>query len=152
MEKTLSQRMEDYLRCIYEIVERKGFARIKDIAEKMDLQPSSIVEMMRKLKENGYVNYEKYGGVTLTTRGQEIAEAIEERHDIFRKLLGILMVPEDVASKDSHILEHQLDPKTILQFTRFVNFILESSERPGVVGRVLEHFKEYCGTLEKEPS
>jgi DtxR family Mn-dependent transcriptional regulator len=104
VEETLSQRMEDYLRCIYEIVEGKGFARIKDIAEEMCLQPSSVVEMMRKLKENGYVNYEKYGGVTLTIRGKEIAEAIKERHDVFRKLLGILMVPDDVASKDSHIL------------------------------------------------
>lgn len=149
MEKTLSQRMEDYLRCIYEVVEGKGFARIKDIAEEMGLQSSTVVEMMKKLREGGYVNYEKYGGVTLTPHGRETAEAVKERHDVFKKLLEILMIPEKIALKDSHIMEHQLDPKTILQFTRFVDFISESSKRPGVVGRLLEHFEEYCRRQEE---
>ena len=82
--------------------------------------------------------------MTLTPRGREIAEAIKERHDVFKKFLELLLVPEDIALKDSHILEHQLDPKTILQFTRFVKFITGASERPRFVGRWMEQFKEYC--------
>jgi len=144
MERVLSRRAEDYLRSIYEVIERKGFARIKDIAKELGLKPSTVVEMVRKLHKSGFVRYEKYGGVTLTSRGREIAKAIKERHDIFKKFLELILVPEDVALKDSHILEHQLDPKTILQFTRFVKFITESSERPRFVGRWMEQFKEYC--------
>ena len=150
MENALSRRAEDYLRSIYEIVERKGFARIKDIAREMGLKPSTVVEMVRKLHDGGFVHYEKYGGVTLTQRGREIAEAIKERHDIFKKFLELILVPEDIALKDSHILEHQLDPKTILQFTRFVRFITESSERPRFVGRWMEQFKEYCRREEEK--
>ena len=144
MERILSRRMEDYLRSIYEIVERKGFARIKDIAKDLDLKPSTVVEMVRKLHRDGFVHYEKYGGVTLTPRGREIAKAIKERHDVFKKFLELLLVPEDIALKDSHILEHQLDPKTVLQFTRFVKFITEASERPRFIGRWIEQFREYC--------
>ena len=144
MERVLSRRAEDYLRSIYEIVERKGFARIRDVAKELDLKPSTVVEMMKKLRKSGLVRYEKYGGVTLTPRGREIAKAIKERHDVFKKFLELLLVPEDIALKDSHILEHQLDPKTILQFTRFVKFITEASERPRFVGRWMEQFKEYC--------
>jgi len=144
MERAPSRRAEDYLRSIYEIVERKGFARIRDIAKELALKPSTVVEMVRKLHKSGFVRYEKYGGVTLTPRGKEIAEAIKQRHDVFKKFLELLLVPEDVALKDSHILEHQLDPKTILQFTRFVKFITEASERPKFIGRWMEHFKEYC--------
>jgi len=152
VKEILSRRAEDYLRNIYELVERRGFVRIKDIVKKMDLKPSTVVEMMRKLEEAGYVNYEKYGGVTLTQKGKEAAEAIKERHDVFKKFLEIIQVPEDIALKDSHILEHQLDPKTILQFRRFVNFILEASERPRFIGRWLEHFKEYYRREEESSS
>jgi len=140
----ITRRAEDYLRAIYEIVERKGFARIKDIAKEMNLRASTVVEMVRKLHRYGLVNYEKYGGVTLTQDGRTIAESIKERHETFRKFLEIILVPKDIALKDSHILEHQLDPKTILQFTRFVKFITESKERPKFVSRWLEQFKEYC--------
>jgi len=144
MKVSLSRRSEDYLRSIYEIIERKGFARIKDISKELEVRPSTVVEMVKKLHNEGFVRYEKYGGVTLTPRGREIAEAVKERHETFKKFLEILLVPEDIALKDSHILEHQLDPKTIQQFTRFVKFISESSERPKFVKRWLEQFKEYC--------
>ena len=144
MESTLSRRAEDYLRSIYEIVERKGFARIKDIARELNLKPSSVVEMVKKLHREGLVRYEKYGGVVLTSRGREIGETIKKRHDVFKKFLELILVPEDIALKDSHILEHQLDSKTILQFTRFVKFITKSPERPRFIERWMEHFREFC--------
>ncbi|HID16720.1 TPA: metal-dependent transcriptional regulator [Candidatus Bathyarchaeota archaeon] len=144
MERALSRRAEDYLRSIYGIVKRKGFARIKDVARELGLKPSTVVEMVRRLHDSGFVRYEKYEGITLTSRGRETAEAIKEKHDIFKKFLELLLVPEDIALKDSHILEHELDPKTILQFTRFVKFIMEASDRPKFVRRWVEQFKEYC--------
>ncbi|PDM26717.1 metal-dependent transcriptional regulator [Candidatus Bathyarchaeota archaeon] len=144
MSSPVSRRSEDYLRGIYEITRRKAFARIKDIAKELGVRPSTAVEMVRKLHREGFVVYEKYGGVTLTPRGKEIAEAVKERHETFRKLLEILLVPEDIALKDSHVLEHQLDPKTIQQFTRFVRFISEAPERPKFVKRWIEQFREYC--------
>lgn len=144
MEETLSRRAEDYLRSIYDIVERKGYARIKDIAGDLGVQPSTVSEMMKKLDRSGLVVYEKYGGVTLTSRGEEVAKAINKRHETFRRLLEIILIPKDIALKDAHVLEHQLNPKTILQFTRFVNFISQAPERPSFIGRWLDLFKSYC--------
>ena len=143
-DEPLSRRMEDYLRTIYEIVERKGFVRVRDIAKELGVQPSTVVGMLKKLDGKGYIRYEKYGGITLTPRGREIGMAVRERHETFKKFLRIILVPEDIAAKDSHILEHQLDPKTILQLTRFVRFITESPEHPRFVRRWMEHFREYC--------
>ena len=144
MERVLSGRAEDYLRSIYEVVEQKGFARIKDIAKELELKPSTVVEMIRKLHKSGFVRYERYGGVTLTPHGREIAQAIKERHDTFKKFLELLLIPEDIVLKDSHILEHQLDPKTILQFTRFIKFVTEVSST------LIEQFKEYCKREEEK--
>jgi DtxR family Mn-dependent transcriptional regulator len=144
MKEALSGRSEDYLRGLYEIMERKGYARIKDIARKLGVQPSSAVEMMKKLNRKGLVVYEKYGGVTLTSEGEDVAKAVEERHETFKKFLEIILVPENIASKDAHVLEHKLDPKTILQFTRFVEFITSTPEHPRFVGRWMEQFRRYC--------
>jgi len=145
------------LRCILEIQREKGYCRIRDISKKVGVTPPSAVEMMRKLDDKRLVDYEKYGGVTLTPEGRRIAIVIRERHDTFRKFLEILQVPGETAIRDAHILEHQLDPKTIRQFERFVDFITTSPDHPRFVSRWVEMFKGYCNekdrqenTLEKE--
>jgi DtxR family Mn-dependent transcriptional regulator len=146
MKISVSRKVEDYLRIVYEIVETKGYARIRDISKALGVKPSTVVEMMRKLHEQGLVIYEKYGGVTLTSRGKVMAETVKRRHDTFKRFLEIILVPDDVAARDAHILEHQLDPKTILQFTRFVEFITQAAEtdRPKFIKRWIEEFREYC--------
>lgn len=144
MEEALTDRAEDYLRAVYEITEKKGYARIRDIARALDVQPPSAVEMMKKLDRMGFVAYEKYGAVTLTSRGEEIARAVIKRHQTFEKFLEIILVPKEIALEDSHLLEHRLHPKTVLQFTKFVEFITSAPERPKFVGRWLDHFKKYC--------
>jgi DtxR family Mn-dependent transcriptional regulator len=140
----ISSKAEDYLRAIYEIIAKKGFARIKDIARELEVKPPTVVEMMKKLDTQGLVNYEKYGGVTLTDKGTQIAELVEKRHETFKDFLQILLVPKDVALQDAHILEHQLHSKTIMQFSRFVDFITQHSERPMFMKRWLDEFKKYC--------
>lgn len=144
MTGALTGRAEDYLRAILEIVQRKRYARIRDVARELGVQPPSAVEMMKKLDQMGLVVYEKYGAVTLTSQGEEIARVVRKRHETFKKFLEIILVPKEIALKDSHMLEHQLDPKTVLQFTKFVEFITSASERPKFVRRWLEQFKKYC--------
>ena len=75
-----------------------------------------------------------------------MAETVKRRHDTFKRFLEIILVPDDVAARDAHILEHQLDPKTILQFTRFVEFINQAAktDRPKFIKRWIEEFREYC--------
>lgn len=144
MKETLTGKAEDYLRAVYEIVQRKGYARIRDIAKELGVQPPSAVEMMKKLDQMEFIAYEKYGAVTLTSQGEEIARAVSKRHETFKKFLEIILVPKEIALKDSHLLEHQLHPKTVVQFTRFVEFVTSAPEHPKFLGRWLEQFKTYC--------
>ena len=80
----------------------------------------------------------------LSSQGKQVAKAVSERHETFRRFLEIILVPKDIALKDAHIFEHQLDPETITQFTRFVEFISQAPEHPRFFRRWLEQFKEYC--------
>jgi DtxR family Mn-dependent transcriptional regulator len=103
MSMEITGKAEDYLRGIYEITREKGFARIRDIANHLDVKPSSAVEMVRKLDKLQLVKYEKYGGVILTSKGREMAEVIEKRHETFQKFLEIILVPKTLALKDAHV-------------------------------------------------
>jgi len=146
MDGKLSVRVEDYLRAIYEVIEHKGYARIKDISKEMSLKPSTVVGMMKKLRKGGFVNYEKYGEITLTPRGKEVTIELKERRDTFEKFLEIILVPKEIAAKDAHILEHQLEPQTIKQFRRFVEFITQktSDERLESIDALMREFRNYC--------
>ena len=140
----LSDRQEDYLRGILELVEEKGPTKIRDISTNLGVSPASAAQMMRKLNEKKLVVYKKYGGVSLTPAGCNIAKAISLRHKTFRKLLEILLVPTHIAIKDAHILEHHLDPVTVIQFSRFVDFTTNRDRSLGSAPRWEEVFKRYC--------
>jgi DtxR family Mn-dependent transcriptional regulator len=149
MSEELTERMEDYLRIIYEIENEKGYARLKDVASRLNVRPPTAEEMLRKLNDMNLIVHEKYGGIRLTKKGREIAEAIEKRFQYVRRFLQILLVPNDVAARDAHIIEHRLHPKTLLQIIRFVEFISSHPEHPKFITYWFEKFKRYCEEKER---
>ena len=55
-----SQSAEDYLERIHELIEKKGYARVVDIASSLKVKQASVTSMVQKLAEAGYLEYEKY--------------------------------------------------------------------------------------------
>lgn len=138
--KILSRKAEDYLEAILNITERKGYARIKDIAHELGITPPSVTEMVSKLDKKKLVLYEKYGGVRLTEKGRDIACTVKRRHETFNKFLKIILVPTEIAEKDACILEHHLNSKTIKQFSQFLQFI----ESEPSYSQFVHQFEKFC--------
>ncbi|MGB2841068.1 MAG: metal-dependent transcriptional regulator [Halobacteriota archaeon] len=138
----LSRKAEDYLEAILNIAEKKGYTRVKDIASALDIKPSSVVEMLKRLNDMGLVEYRKYDGVTLTPKGREIASVVKDRHDTIKAFLEIIKVPEKIADKDACIIEHELETKTIEQLKNFVRFVKSAPDYPQWLG----HFETFCKT------
>ncbi|RLG71768.1 MAG: metal-dependent transcriptional regulator [Methanobacteriota archaeon] len=136
----LSRRTEDYLRTILNITEEKGYARVKDIAEALGVKPSSVVEMLKKLNDAGYVVHRRYDGVTLTPKGLELGKIAKSRHEIIQTFLEIIKVPKTIATKDACKMEHELHPKTIEQIGNLVRFVKTSPGNP----EWLQHFQRFC--------
>jgi len=151
-----SERTEDYLEALAQIIDEKGFAKVKDVSEELSVSPSSVTEMFQKLKEHGYINYEKYRGVTLTEKGLDIAVRTKKRHDTLHDFLCILGVPDEIANEDACRIEHVVNVETMKRLTKFVSFVQDFDESP----RWLNHFKHYyatgrhfsCKKFEKEDS
>ncbi len=116
----LSERVEDYLEAIHNVYNKKGYVRVKDVANTLNIKCPSVTEMLRKLASLHLVTYEKYGGVLLTAKGSEIAITIKDRHDTLLKLLTLAGVPNDTADKDACIMEHHLSPKSLEQLKKFI--------------------------------
>ncbi|MBN2109519.1 MAG: metal-dependent transcriptional regulator [Methanosarcinaceae archaeon] len=139
-----TERTEDYLKAIEKVIEKKGYAQVKDISRDLELSSPSVTGMFKKLTKLGYINYEKYGGVTLTPEGEKIAKCTLEKHSVIRDFLLILGVDEETADHDACKIEHVLAPETFEVLTKFVEFIDRKEDWP----YWLDHFRHFYKTGE----
>jgi len=116
-------RIEDYLEVISELVELKGYANTIDISRYMNVSAPSVTKMLQRLDENGYLEYEKYRGINLTTKGNALADAVRQKHGILLEFFMMLGIDYNVANQDAEGMEHHLNPKTIKQLRKFVTFL-----------------------------
>ena len=72
---------EDYLESILMLKERKGFVRSIDIANELDYTKASVSIAMKKLRENGYIEVDAEGFITLTPAGHKICPPGREPGD-----------------------------------------------------------------------
>ena len=114
-------RMEDYLEIIYELVQHKGYATLADVAEYLNVRPPSVTTMMRRLDQNGLLNYEKYRGIQLTERGVDIAMVMHQRHSVVSEFLKIIGVSDRIANIDAERMEHHLHPQTMHRLTELMH-------------------------------
>ncbi len=70
-----SQSAEDYLERIHALIQEKGYARVVDIADSLAVKRASVTSMVQKLGELGYLKYEKYRGLILTSKGRQVAQS-----------------------------------------------------------------------------
>jgi DtxR family Mn-dependent transcriptional regulator len=118
----LTENLEDYIVDIFEILKEAPVVRIKDIAKRRGVKLPSVVVAVKSLAEKGLINYQKYEFITLTEKGLEIAQKIENRKKILYIFLReILKVSEQSAIRDVHKMEHDLSEETIdriIEFTK----------------------------------
>jgi Mn-dependent DtxR family transcriptional regulator len=126
--------MEDYLEVISELVELKGYATTLDISRYLNVSAPSVTKMLQRLDDGGYLEYEKYRGINLTQKGNQIADTIRQKHGILLEFFEILGIGSDTANRDAEGLEHHLNPKTIKQLRKFITFLKSNP-------KVIENFK-----------
>ena len=131
-EEKVTRRNEDLLEVIYEISMEKGYAKSRDIAAALSITPATVTDGFKRLQDAGLVNYEPYGGVTLTVEGRDIAERTKQSHTILRNLLELAGVDTDVANHDACIMEHGLSPESYDKLMKVVAFIEECCKKPAL--------------------
>ena len=117
----LSRIVENYLRVIYELEEKKGHVRPIEIARTLCVSAPSVTQMLQKLSKLGFIDYEKRGLVKFTAIGREKAAGIKMRYQVFLKLFEMAGVSPKTAYMDACFIEHQLSEETVTKLVEFVN-------------------------------
>ena len=103
---------EDYLEKILQISKEKENVHAIDIARGLSFSKPSVSVAMNKLKEQGYIEINEKGEITLTPSGLAIAEKTLEKHTILTEMLVNLGVDEETAKEDACKMEHDISDKT----------------------------------------
>jgi Mn-dependent DtxR family transcriptional regulator len=128
--------MEDYIERIYLLIQDKGYARVSDIAEALEVHPSSVTKMVQKLDEGKYVVYEKYRGFVLTPSGKKLGKRLVYRHELLEEFLKVIGVDNDKIYQDVEGIEHHLSWNAIDRIGDLVQFFEEDHSRIDILREV----------------
>ncbi|HYC69756.1 MAG TPA: transcriptional regulator MntR [Opitutaceae bacterium] len=122
---------EDYLEKIEQLISRKGYARVVDIAAELKIAQASVTAMVQRLDAEGFVKYEKYRGMVLTSSGLEVARRIAHRHALLTDFLrAIGVADEKVIYDDVEGMEHHISPETFAAIEALTRYL---EKNPAVV-------------------
>lgn len=118
---------EDYLEAILILKERLGMVRSIDVVNEKHFKKPSVSVAMKKLRENGYIEMDREGFITLTDKGYEIASSVYNRHKLLTRFFVALGVNEQTAAADACKIEHDISEETFQ--------------------KILEHAKKYSAGI-----
>lgn len=127
-----SQSAEDYLERIHELIERKGYARVVDIASSLKVSQASVTSMVQKLGEAGYLKYEKYRGLLLTDKGSDVARKIRDRHQTLSRFFSLFGLDPESQRQDIEGIEHHLSPDTVEVLADLARFFEDHPQTLGL--------------------
>ena len=117
----LSESAEMMIKNINQLAANEKRVRTSDLANKTELKPATVTEMIQRLGDLGLVDYEPYHGVHLTKQGQHVADVIEHRFNILERFLTeILGVDNDEAAEVACRMEHVLTRDVEHKLTTFL--------------------------------
>ena len=112
---------ENYLETIYMLKQKKGAVRSIDIVNELEYTKPSVSIAMKNLRENGYILMDADGLISLTEKGQDIAEKMYERHTVISGWLMSLGVSEQTAIEDACRIEHVISEESFESMKKHAN-------------------------------
>ncbi len=112
---------QDYIRMIWKLGGSNEFVKSKDLSDALGLAKSTVSERLRGLADENLVEFEKYGGVRLTNKGDSLAKSLTFKHRIIEVFLhDFLKVPKSDVHREANELEHAFSDDVILRLDKFM--------------------------------
>ena len=120
---------EDYLERILMLRLKNGMVRSIDIVRELDYSKPSVSVAMKRLRENGYIEMDGNGYITLLPSGEEIAARIYGRHQLLAEFLTRLGVSSENAVADACKIEHDISNESYEKIKEAVFHMRQSSQK-----------------------
>lgn len=108
----IQESAENYLETILVLQKRNGHVRSIDIVNELNFTKPSVSIAMKNLRQNGLIEVDANGYITLLDSGLEIANTIYERHTILTEWLIQMGVSAEVADEDACKIEHVISTES----------------------------------------
>ena len=117
----IQESAEMYLETILVLSRRYPKVRSIDVVGELDFKKSSVSVAMKKLRENGYIEMDGDGYISLTEKGRKIAETMLERHTFISGWLIALGVDKATAIEDACRIEHVISSESFDAMKKYVD-------------------------------
>jgi DtxR family Mn-dependent transcriptional regulator len=119
----LNKSLEDYLKNIYSIEHSSGKVSTSILAERLNISPAAVSEMVSKLSKSGYIKNIPYKGFELTKKGESIALNLIRKHRIWEVfLMEHLKYPWENVHNEAENLEHASSDELISKLEKFLQY------------------------------
>ncbi len=146
---------ENYLKAIYKISEKdKKPAGTNAIAAEMDTSAASVTDMLKRLAEKGLINYQKYKGVSLSSKGSKVATNLIRKHRLWESFLVEKLnftwdKVHDIAEQMEHIKSDDLVNR-LDEFLDFPKFDPHGDPIPNAEGKFTLRVQILLSLLRKD--
>ena len=121
----ISSSLEEYLKTIYVLKKQGQDIKVTTIANRMNCTKPSVNKAIKNLKANEMLEYEAYGEIRLTNKGEALAKKVLEAYDIvYVFLTEILEIPKEEAIEEAIRLKAVMNDNTLNMLTKYVYKIL----------------------------
>lgn len=118
-DNNITEAMEDYVEMIYRKTIDNNKITIKELAHCLNVKPSSVSKMANRLKLLEFINFEKYGQISLTDDGKYLGKYLLYRHNILNDFF-IKLNKENYKLEQVEKIEHFIDYDTIINIEKLI--------------------------------
>ena len=144
-ENLLTHSAAHYLMTIRELLEGQGYARVTDIAKRLNITRGSCSISLKPLKKRGLVVEDQNRFLSLSPEGRELAEVVAENDKLleafFRDVLG---VDADQAEVDACKIEHLLSIESSVKLAAFIETVQSGNKTVKEFLRLLRKHTSSC--------
>lgn len=119
----ISNTEENYLKAIYKLAKiRPSGISTKSISELLKIKSPTVSDMLKKLSDKKLINYEKYKGVELTPKGEQLALLVIRKHRLWETfLVEKLEFKWDEVHEIAEQLEHIQSAELVDRLDKFLD-------------------------------
>lgn len=140
----MSVSTENFIKSIYILKSDYGLkASSSNLSKQLNISHAAVTDMARKLANKGWIVYQKYKEIELTSDGEKMALSIIRRHRLWELFLAqVLNIPLSKVHEEAEILEHQTSDFLLEQINQYLgnpSFDPHGDPIPGVDGKFPEN-------------
>ncbi len=114
---------ENHLKAIFHLQQQQSVVTTNALAAALQTRPASVTDMLKKLKEQKLLNYERYKGFKLNNEGKKAAIQVIRKHRLWEYfLVKKLQFGWDEVHEIAEEMEHISSKKLIERLDAFLGF------------------------------